>query len=130
MAGRTGRRAWAEPAWSGQAACRGSSPELPQALGARADLAELALDLLKLLDALLQARVGGEDRRHAGAAVQLHRGGEVERVQRLSRPQVLVRYPVHPLADLGQRGYQRARLAGEQRAAAVGGQLAVPRKQP
>src|SRR6185312_7948319 len=106
-------QAWAERAWSGRIACRGNP--LPQAARFGAGLAKLTLDLAQLLDPLVKRRVGGEERRQAhatatatAAAAQLHRRSEVEGVKRFGGPQVLRRDPVHPLADLGQRGDQRA----------------------
>src|ERR1700683_4668754 len=90
--------------------------------------AELLLHLVELGQPALQARVRGEDRRQAlpGGGVQAHSGREVERVQRLGFAQVLGRDPGHVSRDLDQCALQRARLAGEQRAAAVRGQLTVP----
>src|SRR5512142_25666 len=84
------------------------------------DLAELLLDLVELSQPALEARMGGEDVGQAAAAstVQVHRRREEERVHRLRGAQVLGRDPADVAGDLDQRGRQRARPAGEQRAAA------------
>src|SRR5579862_2903997 len=83
--------------------------------------AELLLDLVEFGQPALERRVGGEDRGQALRRVQPHRGGEEEGVQRLGGAQVPGRDLVHVTADLDQRALQRARLAGEQRAATVRG---------
>src|SRR5437660_1516964 len=85
----------------------------------------LRFDLLKLLDPLLDRRVVREDR--PKRALDLRRHDE-EGAQLLRGTQVLARHLLHPAGDLHQRRYQRARAAGDQRRAAVGGELAVTRQ--
>src|SRR5437764_8937542 len=82
--------------------------------------AELLLHLVELGQAALQARVGGEDVGQLAALSGQMRGRrEVERVQRLLGAQVPGRDPGYVPGDLDQRGLQRARPPGDQRAAAV-----------
>ena len=73
--------------------------------------------------------MGGEDGRQAPLGGQVHGRREEERVHGLRGTQVIGRNPGHLPADLDQRALQRAGLAGEQRAATVGGQLAIPGEQ-
>src|ERR1700689_1291121 len=92
--------------------------------------AELLLDLVELGQPALKRRVGGEDGRQAPLGRQVHRGGEEERVHGLRGAQVIRRDPANIPADLDQRALQRARPAGEQRSATVGGELTIPGEQP
>ncbi len=86
-------------------------------------LTQLRRDPAQLFEPLLQAGVGREELRDPGFGTE--GGREVERVERLGRPQVLGRDPRDVPGDLRQRGRQSRGPAGEQGGGPVGGQLAV-----
>src|SRR3954454_16646127 len=86
---------------------------------------QLLLEPLQAGDARRDRRVGRED--VGDRLLRLGRDDE-ERVQALGGAQVLRRDALHRPRDLQQRRGQRARAAGEDRRAAVGGELAVARE--
>src|SRR6266550_1685100 len=86
--------------------------------------AHLARDLAQPGQPLLERRVRGEQRR--GPLLDARRDDE-ERVHRLDLTQIALRDPEHLARDLLQRAHQVLGRAGDQRRAAVGGELAVAR---
>ena len=75
-------------------------------------------------ETLLQRRVRREERRRA----LLHaRGDDEERVHRLHLAKIALRDPEHLARDLLQGAHQMLGRTGDQRRAAVGGELAVAR---
>src|SRR6185312_4336965 len=87
---------------------------------------QLGLVAGQRLQAGLDRRVGREQRgdRRLDLGREDVEGGQLAR----RRPQVALRDLVHLVRDLDQRRGQRARAAGDDRRAAVGGELAVARE--
>src|SRR3954451_24003289 len=109
------------------------SSRLPRRMSRRPTTGPLGGDLA--LELGLQPGQGGDPllhrrgRREQPGDALAHAGREdVERVQLARRAQVLLRDLVHAAGDLLQRRGERARAAGDDRRAAVGRELAVPRQ--
>src|SRR5215207_5355021 len=86
---------------------------------------QLHLQALERRDPLLHRRMRGEQ---AADRLADARREDVERLQLPGRAQVALRDPLHAAGDPRQRRSQRAGAARDQRGAAVGGELAVPRE--
>src|SRR5580658_6273643 len=83
---------------------------------------QLRLEPRQRREALLERRVVGEEVHHR----VLRAGGDDEkRAHALGAAQVVLRYAIHLAGDLDERRGERAGPAGEDRRAAVGGELAV-----